>query len=55
MKITSKASAIKQKICENCKFKKSCGDLPGFCILVHYGLIALVIAMLFYFLITMNL
>ena len=46
---------VKQKICENCKLKKSCGDLPGFCMFVYYGLIALVVIMLSYFLITMTL
>ena len=55
MKITKKVSTVKEKICDNCTFKKSCGDLPGFCILLHYGLIALVIIMLSYFLATMNL
>lgn len=54
MKITTKASTVKEKICDNCMFKQSCGDLPGFCILLHYGGIALVVIMLTYFLLTMN-
>ncbi len=36
MKINIKSSKIKQKICETCGLKKSCGDLSGFCILLHY-------------------
>ena len=55
MKTTTKALTIKEKICNNCKLKKSCGDLPHFCILIYYGLIVLVVVMLSYFLITMNL
>jgi hypothetical protein len=34
--------------------QKSCGDLPGFCILIYYIPVVLVVAMLSYFLITMN-
>ena len=46
---------IKEKICENCRLRKSCGDLPGFCMLIYYVLIALVVAGLVYLLITMSL
>jgi len=46
---------IKEKICETCGLQKSCGDLPGFCALLYYVPVALVVVMLFYFLITMNL
>lgn len=35
--------------------KKACGDLPGFCLFVYYGLIALVVIALLYLLITMEL
>jgi len=35
--------------------KKACGDLPGFCLFVYYGLIALVVISLLYMLITMEL
>jgi len=55
MKIPTKISATKEKICATCKFKKSCGDLPGFCLLIYYGLIALVVFVLAYLLITMEL
>jgi hypothetical protein len=55
MKITTKASTTKEKICAHCMFKKTCGDLPGLCMLLHYGLIALVIVVLAYLLITMSL
>jgi hypothetical protein len=55
MKITKKASALKGQICAGCKLKKACGDLPGFCMLIYYGLIALVVIMLGYFLISMTL
>ena len=55
MKITTKTSTMKKKICASCTFKGTCGDLPGFCMLLPYGLIALVIIMLTYFLVTMDL
>lgn len=55
MKIKIKSSQIKEKICEKCGLKESCGDLPGFCVLLHYVPIVLVVAMLCYFLITMTL
>jgi hypothetical protein len=55
MKIIKKASTVKGKVCAGCKLKKACGDLPGFCMLVYYALIALVVAMLLYFLISMTL
>jgi len=55
MKITTKSSKIKEKICETCGLKKSCGDLPGFCLLLTYVPVVLVVAMLLYFLITMSL
>jgi hypothetical protein len=50
-----KPERIKEKICETCKFKNSCGDLPGFCQLIYYVPIILVIAVLAYLLITMPL
>jgi len=55
MKIIKIASNVKEKICENCKLKKSCGDLPGFCMMIYYVLIVLVVIMLAYFLVTMSL
>lgn len=48
-------TAIKKKVCANCKLKETCGDLPGFCMLLPYALIASVIIMLSYFLVTMDL
>lgn len=54
MKTTAKVST-KKKICASCMFKDTCGDLPGFCMLLPYGLIASVIIMLSYFLLTMDL
>lgn len=55
MKKIIKTSTVKEKVCETCMFKKTCGDLPGLCMLLHYGLIALVIIVLGYFLMTMDL
>ena len=55
MKKTTKISTAKEKICAHCMFKKTCGDLPGLCLLLHYGLYALVVAILAYLLITMDL
>ena len=55
MKILGKPSTIKQKICDHCAFKDSCGDLPGLCILLFYILIAAVVVGLAYMLITMKL
>jgi len=48
-------NSVKNKICEKCKLKASCGDLPGLCMAVNYAQIALVIFMLLYFLVTMEL
>jgi hypothetical protein len=55
MKIISKQSKIKEKICDNCKMKKKCGDLPGFCVLIYLVPVALVVVGLVYLLITMEL
>jgi hypothetical protein len=55
MKILSKPSSMKQKICDHCVFKDSCGDLPGLCILLFYTAIAAVVVGLAYMLITMKL
>jgi hypothetical protein len=54
MKIKTKSPKIK-KICENCKLKDSCGDLPGFCQLIYYVPIIVVVVGLAYLLITMQL
>ena len=55
MKIIKTVTNVKQKTCESCKLKKSCGDLPGFCMMPYYGLIASVVIMLTYFLVNMSL
>jgi len=55
MKINIKSSKIKEKVCETCGLQKSCGDLPGFCMLLYYVPVVLVVVMLSYFLINMNL
>jgi hypothetical protein len=55
MKITKKISITKKDICERCKFNKTCASLPGFCALISYVPIAIVVIMLAYFLITMKL
>lgn len=55
MKIIAKASIAKEKICKKCAFKKHCADLPGFCMLISYVPVALVVVMLVYFLFTMTL
>jgi hypothetical protein len=54
-KIPVTSSKIKEKICEKCVLKKSCGDLPGFCLLIFYVPVVLVVAGLAYLLITMQL
>jgi len=55
MKIISKVTLAKEKVCNRCVFKKHCGDLPGFCVLIYSVPVALVIVMLLYLLITMSL
>jgi hypothetical protein len=55
MKIKIKRSKIKEKICDTCGLQNYCGDLPGFCALIYFVPIALVIAGLAYLLITMKL
>jgi len=47
--------SAKKMICEKCKLKNKCGDLPGFCLLIYYVPIVLLVVMLFYFLMTMTL
>jgi hypothetical protein len=53
--IPVKSSKIKEKICETCRLQKSCGDLPGFCQLIYYVPVVLVVVGLTYLLITMSL
>lgn len=48
-------SKIKEKICATCGLQKSCGDLPGFCLLIYYVPVVLVVIGLAFFLITMAL
>lgn len=55
MKINTKVSAAKENICKKCSLKNKCGDLPGFCVLIFYVPIALIVVMLIYFLLTMDL
>jgi len=55
MKIPTKTSTVKEKICAHCMLKKTCGDLPGLCMLLYYVLIAVVIVGLSYMFITMKL
>ena len=55
MKKITKAGAAKEKICKKCALKNKCGDLPGFCVLIFYVPIALIVVMLIYFLMTMSL
>jgi len=50
-----KSSKIKEKVCETCGLQESCGDLPGFCLLLNYVPIVIVVVMLSYFLINMTL
>lgn len=54
-KIPVKTSKIKEKICQTCGMQKHCGDLPGFCVLLYYVPVVLVVVGLTYLLITMNL
>jgi len=54
MKITKKIRVTKAKVCDNCSMKKTCGDLPGLCIRLHHVLIASVVLVLLYFLMTMR-
>ena len=53
--INIKSSKIKEKICETCGMQKQCGDLPGFCVLLYYVPVVLVVVGLAYLLVTMNL
>ncbi len=55
MKIIAKTSSIKEKICANCMLKTTCGDVRGLCMLLHYGVIASIVVVLLYLLLTMNL
>ena len=55
MKIFKKIPITKQEICSRCKLNKTCGDLPGFCALISFIPIAVIVIMLAYFLITMDL
>jgi len=50
-----KPSKIKEKICDTCGLRKSCGDLPGFCILLQYIPVAIVVIGLIYLFATMSL
>jgi hypothetical protein len=54
-KISIKTSKMKEKVCQTCGLKKKCGDLPGFCLLIYYVPVAIVVAGLAYLLITMEL
>ena len=47
--------SIKEKACNSCKLKSTCGDLRGLCMLVPYAQIVTVVVMLGYFLVTMDL
>ena len=47
--------SVKNKICNKCKLKNRCGDLPGFCALLYFVPVVLLIVMLFYFFLTMKL
>ena len=47
--------SLKEKVCKNCKLKNRCGDLPGFCALIYFVPVILLVVMLFYFFITMKL
>lgn len=55
MKITMKPTKIKEKICETCGLQNSCGDLPGFCLLIYYVPVGIVVVGLLYLLVTMPL
>jgi hypothetical protein len=55
MKKITKAGAAKEKVCKRCSLKNKCGDLPGFCVLIFYVPIALIVVMLIYFLMTSDL
>jgi len=54
-KIPVTASKIKAKICNTCGMQKTCGDLRGFCLLVNYIPIVLVIGVLVFLMVTMPL
>lgn len=36
------------KVCVHCKFKGMCEDLPGFCMIVPYVIIASVVSMVLF-------
>ena len=47
--------SAKNKICEKCKLRNRCGDLPGFCALIYFIPVVLLVVMLVYFFVTMKL
>lgn len=51
----SMKKTTKDRICATCKLKKTCGDVPGLCVLLHYSLIAFIVFGLLYMLVTMTL
>jgi hypothetical protein len=53
--IPIKSSKIKEMICERCGLRKPCGSLPGFCLLIYYIPVVLVVVGLAYLLATMAL
>lgn len=55
MKIIAIAAVAKEKVCKRCAFRKRCGDLPGFCVLIYNIPIVLVVVMLLYLLLSMSL
>jgi hypothetical protein len=55
MKMIIKIPKTKKEICTGCYLKKSCGDLPYFCMILHYTLIVSLFGALSYFFITMDL
>ena len=54
-KIPVTVSKIKTKVCNACGLQKTCGDLRGFCLLVNYIPVVLVVGLLIFLLVTMPL
>lgn len=49
------AMSVKDKICKKCVLRNRCGDLPGFCALIYFVPVVLLVVMLLYFFMTMKL
>lgn len=51
-KINVKTLSVKQKVCGSCGMQKTCNDLFGFCVMLYYVPIVLVVATATYFILS---